>query len=210
VTLIRSPPENSLEHVEPIAISRLWEDQLYYDIVISGKSFALGSQVPIAFKLTPLAKIRCHRIRVYVTENIEYYCSNRKVHRLEPAKKVQLFEKRANAPPVSTFPGSTVRVLAGGGAVSAASEAGASGSVNSAASLDRANLLGDLESGCDAGPTEMEFNVQLPGCPNSNEGEKANRIHCDTTFSNIQVHHWIKVKILTSASRLCPAQSTLT
>ncbi|KAI7243368.1 hypothetical protein KC352_g14591, partial [Hortaea werneckii] len=58
VTLIRAPAEGSLEQVEPIAISRNWEDQLHYDIVISGKSFPLGSQVPIAFKLTPLAKVQ--------------------------------------------------------------------------------------------------------------------------------------------------------
>merc|ERR1711881_476181 len=94
--VIRTPAEGALEQVEPIAISRNWEDQLHYDIVISGKSFPLGSTVPIAFKLTPLAKVQCHRIKVFVTENIQYFTNNKKVHRLEPTRKVQLFEKRAD------------------------------------------------------------------------------------------------------------------
>ena len=191
VTMIRAPSENSLETVEPIAISRNWEDQLHYDIVISGKSFPLGAQVPIAFKLTPLAKVQCHRIKVYVTENIHYYTANKRVHRLEPTRKVQLFEKRADGPSQSTYPGSTVRITAGGGIGYDERVAAANG--DECIPRDTTNLLGDLESGQNIGPTEMEINVQLPSCWAMQEKEKAQRIHFDTTFSNIQVHHWIKV-----------------
>lgn len=191
VTLIRTPSENSLEQVEPIAISRKWEDQLHYDIIISGKSFPLGAQIPIAFKLTPLAKIQCHRIRIYITENVEYYCNNKKVHRLEPSKKVQLFEKRADGPSVSAFPGSSIRVLAGGGVEYDSRQAAAQGVEQM--SRDRTNLLGDLNGEHNVGPTEMEFNVQLPGCSNLKNKDKGQQIHFDTTFPNIQVHHWIKV-----------------
>lgn len=191
VTLVRTPAEGSLEHVEPIAISRDWEDQLHYDIVVSGKSFPLGAQVPIAFKLTPLAKIQCHRIRIYLTENVEYYCSNRKVHRMEPVKKVQLLEKKADSPSVSAFPGSSVRIVAGGGLDDAARRA-AGGNFEPVIPGCN-NLLGDLTGMHNAGPTEMEFSVQLPGCPSSAAAEKGKRIHFDTTFGNIQVHHWIKI-----------------
>ncbi|KAI9887245.1 MAG: hypothetical protein M1823_000916 [Watsoniomyces obsoletus] len=195
VTLIRTPAENSLEQVEPIAISRDWENQLRYDIVISGKSFPLGAQVPIAFKLTPLAKIQCHRIRIYVTEAVEYFCSNQKVHRLEPSRKVQLFEKRADGPSISAFPGSSVRVLAGGGVNHDALDG------NKLVEKPRSyNLLGDIDGGINVGPTEMEFSVQLPGCPNGKEGEKSPRISFDTTFSNIRVHHWIKIVMRLSKS----------
>lgn len=197
VTLIRVPSENSLEQVEPIAISRNWEDQLHYDIIISGKSFPLGAQVPIAFKLIPLAKIQCHRIRIFVTENVEYYCNNRRVHRVEPAKKVQLFEKRADAPSVSMFPGSSIRVLAGGGIDYDSREAAAQGVEQFG--RDRTNLLGDLNGECNVGPTEMEFLVQLPGCKSLKDREKGQQIHFDTTFSNIQVHHWIKVTLIKTA-----------
>ncbi|KAI9795436.1 MAG: hypothetical protein M1833_007035 [Piccolia ochrophora] len=191
VKLIRAPSESSLEQVEPIAISRTWEDQLHYDIVISGKSFPLGAQVPIAFKLTPLAKVQCHRIKVFVTENIEYYCSKKRVHRLEPTRKVQLFEKRADAPSLSTFPGSSLRILSGGGVDFDHREAAAHG--NERVRRDRTSLLGNLEGEHNIGPTEMECNVQLPSCHNMRERDKMQQLHFDTTFANIQVHHWIKI-----------------
>lgn len=93
VTFVRCPSDNNIEANEPIAIIKPWEDQLHYEIIISGKAFPIGTQVPISFKLTPLAKIELHRIRVYITETSEYYCRNKKVHRVEPAKKFLLQEK---------------------------------------------------------------------------------------------------------------------
>ncbi|KAF3278260.1 hypothetical protein TWF970_004708 [Orbilia oligospora] len=183
VVLIRCPADTSLEQVEPIAISRNWEDQLHYDIVISGKSFPMGSQIPIAFKLTPLAKVRCHRIKIYVTENTEYFCRNKKVHRIEPTRKIQIYEKRADGAVHASYPGSSVRVTAGG-------RHGDPDNPDSELGPDQRlgdNLLGDLEGDL-IGPTEMEFNVRLPGC-----GAKEGKIHFDTTYKNIQVHHWIKI-----------------
>jgi hypothetical protein len=191
VELIRAPSEGSLEQVEPIAISRNWEDQLHYDIVISGKSFPLGSKVPIAFKLTPLAKVQCHRIKVLVTENVEYFCSQKRVHRVEPVRKIQLFEKRADSPPVSMFPGSEIRVTAGGGIPYDQRAAAARG--ETVIPTDTTNLLGSLESEAAVGPTEMEINVQLPSCQAMRERERAQKLHFDTTYQNIQVHHWIKI-----------------
>lgn len=192
VLLIRAPAEGSLEQVEPIAISRNWEDQLHYDIVISGKSFPLGAQVPIAFKLTPLAKVQCHRIKVFLTENIQYYTSNKRVHRLEPTRKIQLFEKRADAPSSSAYPGSSVRITAGGGVSYDGRAAAARGDEN--IPRDVTNLLGNLEGGHNnVGPTEMEFSVQLPSCQAMSERDRSQNIHFDTTYHNIQVNHWIKV-----------------
>ncbi|KAF2280662.1 uncharacterized protein EI97DRAFT_367964 [Westerdykella ornata] len=191
VVLIRIPAEGSLEQVEPIAISRSWEDQLHYDIVISGKSFPLGAQVPIAFKLTPLAKVQCLRIKVFVTENIEYFCANKRVHRMEPVRKVLLFEKRADGPPTSTFPGSTMRIVSGGGVPYDQRAAAARG--ENVPVQDPTNLLGDLSGDVNIGPTEMEFNVQLPSCHNLKDKDKQSRLHFDTTYQNIQVHHWIKI-----------------
>lgn len=191
VTLIRAPSEGSLEQVEPIAISRSWEDQLHYDIVISGKSFPLGAQIPIAFKLTPLAKVQCHRIKVFVTENVEYFCANKRVHRMEPTRKIQLFEKRADGPATSTFSGSTMRIISGGGVPYDMRAAAARG--ENVEVQDPGNLLGDLNGEVNIGPTEMEFNVQLPSCHHMKEKEKASKLHFDTTYQNIQVHHWIKI-----------------
>ena len=198
VVLIRAPAENSLETVEPIAISRDWEDQLHYDIVISGKSFPLGAQVPIAFKLTPLAKVQCHRVKVYVTENIQYFTSNKRVHRLEPTRRIQLFEKRADSISTSTYPGSSLRIISGGGVAYDARQAAAEG--NEKVPRDMTNLLGNLDGEHNVGPTEMEVNVQLPSCHTMKDKDKGQRLHFDTTYSNIQVNHWIKVR-----SRLSPS-----
>jgi hypothetical protein len=207
VTLIRSPSEGSLEQVEPIAISRNWEDQLHYDIVISGKSFPLGSQVPIAFKLTPLAKVQCHRIKVLVTENIEYFCSNKHVHRMEPTRKVQLFEKRSDSEPTSAFPGSTMRITSGGGIPYDARVRAARG--EHVTPTDTTNLLGNLHGDSNIGPTEMEFNVQLPSCHTMKDKDRHQRLHCDTTYANIQVHHWIKVSWLHDRQITADTNSTL-
>lgn len=186
VILVRVPSEANLESSEPIAISRTWEDQLHYDIVISGKSFPLGSKIPIAFKLTPLAKVRCHRIKIYITENVEYSCKNKKVNRVDSTKKLLLLEKRAELPASSTFPGSSLRVISGGGF-------DGEGAVDvTRATNGTDNLLGDLTGSPNIGPTEMEFNVQLPGC----KVREKDRIHFDTTYTDIQVHHWIKVSLL--------------
>ncbi|KKY17836.1 putative arrestin domain protein [Phaeomoniella chlamydospora] len=192
VTFIRAPSEGSLEQVEPIAISRNWEDQLHYDIVISGKSFPLGAQVPIAFKLTPLAKVQCHRIKVFVTENIQYFTNNKRVHRLEPTRKVLLFEKRADGRSTSTYPGSSMRVVAGGGVSWDDRARAAAGDED--VRRDENNLLGNLESdSASIGPTEMEFNVQLPSCHAMKDKLKSERITFDTTSQTIQVNHWIKI-----------------
>ena len=192
IPVIRTPAEGSLEQVEPIAISRNWEDQLHYDIVISGKSFPLGSQIPIAFKLTPLAKVECHRIKVYVTENVQHWTADKSVHRLQPAKKVLLFEKRADSSSVSTYPGSSMRVTAGGGIDWDQRAAAASG--QEIVDRNRTNLLGNLSNDSGVGPTEMEFNVQLPSCHEMKGRDEAQRLNFDTTYENIQINHWIKVR----------------
>lgn len=194
VPVIRTPAEGSLEQVEPIAISRNWEDQLHYDIVISGKSFPLGTQVPIAFKLTPLAKVECHRIKVYVTENIQHWTADKSVHRFQPAKKVLLFEKRADQPSSSTYPGSSMRVTAGGGIDWDRRAAAARG--DEVVDRHRTNLLGNLSSDASVGPTEMEFNVQLPSCHEMKNRDESQRLHFDTTYDNIQINHWVKVRAM--------------
>lgn len=155
VTLIRSPAEASLEVGDPIVVSRNWEDQLHYDIVIGGKAFPIGSVVPVAFKLTPLAKVRCHRIRIMITENTEYFARHKKIHGIESVRKFLLYEHQPD-----------------GGA--------------------NENILGDLDDGTEtAGPIELEFNAKIPGC--NSMAKESLRLHPDTTYPNIKIHHWIKI-----------------
>ncbi|WEW61690.1 hypothetical protein PRK78_007182 [Emydomyces testavorans] len=191
VLFVRTPSQSSLEQVEPIAISRTWEDQLHYDIVISGKAFPLGSKIPIAFKLTPLAKVACHRIKVYVTESIQQWTTGKTAHRLSSSRQLLLFEKRADAASVSTYPGSSMRVTAGGGIEWDDRAAAAEG--QEIVNPQTTSLLGDLEGDFNAGPTEMEFDVQLPTCPLMKDKDPSQRLHCDTAFENIEINHWIKI-----------------
>ena len=96
INIIRTLAETSLEENESIVITRDWEDQLRYDIVIGAKSVVLDLYLPFGVQVcATLGKVALHRIRVYLTENLEYYCSNKKVHRMEPAKKYLLLEHKA-------------------------------------------------------------------------------------------------------------------
>jgi hypothetical protein len=207
VIVVRAPDQNSLEQVEPIAISRQWEDQLHYNIVISGKSFAIGSKIPIAFKLTPLAKVQCHRIKVFITENIEYFCKEKRVTRKDAQRKILLLEKQAGKPMSRDYDSSSVRILAGGELAPDQRERARSLAQRRREQqanrehvpveplpVPSENLLGDLDLGLEhlIGQTEIEMEVQLPTC-DAMRKEKSQYLAPDTSWKNIQVHHWIKV-----------------
>lgn len=208
VPVIRTPNIESLELVEPISISRNWEDQLHYDIMISGKSFALGSRIPIAFKLTPLAKVQIHKLRIFVTESIDYSNSDRTVTRKDNyQRKVCLFEKLAGQPIAKEYEDSEVRYVRGGELPPEeriqARETARRERERVARRLhqdveplpdDVPNILGNIDLGLDhfTGPTELEMSVQLPTCEMM-EKDKSKRLHHDCSWKNVRVHHWFKV-----------------
>ncbi|KAI0017588.1 hypothetical protein F4780DRAFT_587444 [Xylariomycetidae sp. FL0641] len=216
VRIVRVPDQLSLEMTEPISISRQWEDQLHYDIMISGKSFPVGTKIPIAFKLTPLAKVQVHKIKVFATETIEYWTNDRRVTRKDPGRKILLFEKAAGKPLDKQYEASDVRVLSGGEltpqqrydarrAAEKRRSADASRLRTAPAPLPEPtdNLLGDLDLGLETywGSTEMEMNVQIPTCEQMAK-DKTLRLHPDCSWKNVNVFHWIK--IVMRISRLDP------
>lgn len=162
------------------------EDQLHYEILISGKAFPLNGTIPIAFKFTPLAKVRLHRIKIFLTENVEYYCRDKKVHRLEPMRKVLLLEKQAQKSANSPRPTgrqnsvTSLSSMNGGIGVSGSRPANsgshlggaigrltrpALGRLPTVKDLSALSLLGNLEGGDASGvSTEFEVEVALPGC----------------------------------------------
>ncbi|KAK4098942.1 hypothetical protein N658DRAFT_517734 [Parathielavia hyrcaniae] len=207
LSIVRLPDQMSLETVEPISISRTWEDQLHYDIVISGKSFPIGSRIPIAFKLTPLAKVQLHKLKVYVTESAEYWTNDRRVTRKDPGRKILLFEKSAGRPLDRQYSASEMRVLSGGELDPVqrdeARRTAARRRLREAARTRAApeplpepsdNLLGDLELGLESywASTEIEMNVQMPTC-DMMARDKSLRLHPDCSWKNVNVFHWIKV-----------------
>ncbi|KAI8667222.1 Arrestin-C domain-containing protein [Fusarium sp. Ph1] len=220
VSIVRVPDQLSLEMSEPISISRQWEDQLHYDIVISGKSFPIGSKIPIAFKLTPLAKVQVHKLKVYVTESIEYWTSDKRVTRKDPGRKILLLEKSAGKPLESSYASSEVRTLRGGEltpeqrrqareAAARRRTLDAARRQTTAAPLPEpsANLLGDIDLGLETfwGSTEIEANVQIPTCEMMAKNKEL-RLHPDCSWKNVNVFHWIKVVM--RISRLDPEDPT--
>lgn len=210
VSIVRLPDQMSLETTEPISISRQWEDQLHYDIVISGKSFPIGSKIPIAFKLTPLAKVQVHKLKVYVTESIEYWTSDKRVTRKDPGRKILLLEKSAGKPLDSTWASSDITTIRGGepsarerrdarevAQLRRVLEASRTDSSPQPLPEPSANLLGDLELGLESmwGSTEIEANVQIPTCEMMAKNKDL-RLHPDCSWKNVNVFHWIKVRAL--------------
>ncbi|KAI1445004.1 hypothetical protein F5Y02DRAFT_427395 [Annulohypoxylon stygium] len=216
VCIVRVPDQLSLEMTEPISISRQWEDQLHYDIMISGKSFPIGTKIPIAFKLTPLAKVQVHKLKVFVTESIEYWTNDRRVTRKDPGRKILLLEKSAGKPLDKQFEASEISFLSGGELTpEQRREARIAAQRRRSQEASRAhttpqplpdpadNLLGDLDLGLESywGSTEIEMNVQIPTCEQMAK-DKSLRLHPDCSWKNVNVYHWIK--IVMRISRLDP------
>lgn len=216
VPIVRVPDQLSLEMSEPISISRQWEDQLHYDIMISGKSFPIGAKIPIAFKLTPLAKVQVHKLKVFVTESIEYWTNDRKVTRKDPGRKILLLEKTAGKPLDRQFDASELRILSGGelspdqrfharetAARRRTIEAQRTQTSPQPLPEPTENILGDLDLGLETfwGATEMEMNVQMPTCETMAR-DKSLRLHPDCSWKNVNVYHWMK--IVMRISRLDP------
>ncbi|KAJ5900383.1 arrestin domain protein [Penicillium subrubescens] len=189
IPFIRSPVGECLEQVEPVAISRDWKDKLHYNITIFGKSFPLGSQIPIAIKLIPFAKITCRRIQVWVLENLHFH--GRANHHVEPRKRFLLFEKTAHSASSNNYSGNSTRVTAGGGIPWNDRAAAIAG--EEFVDHNRNNLLGDLSDGCQAGPIEMELNVQIPNCQSIKGKDEMQKLRCDATYESIEISHRIMV-----------------
>ncbi|KAK0704335.1 hypothetical protein B0H67DRAFT_557164 [Lasiosphaeris hirsuta] len=207
VSIVRLPDQMSLEMSEPISISRQWEDQLHYDIMISGKSFPIGTKIPIAFKLTPLAKVQVHKLKVFVTESIEYWTNDRRVTRKDSGRKILLLEKTAGKPLDKQYSSSEIRVLNGGelqpeqreearraATARRVAEAVRTNGIPAPLPEPCDNLLGDIDLGLETfwGSTEIEMNVQIPTCEMVAR-DKALRLHPDCSWKNVNVYHWIKI-----------------
>ncbi|KAG7663886.1 uncharacterized protein J8A68_002574 [[Candida] subhashii] len=167
IEIIRIPSDSNMEENESIVITRDWEDQLRYDIVIGSKAIILDSYLPLAFRFIPLfGKVALHRVRVYLTETLEYFCSNKKVHRMEPTKKFLLLEHKAQK---------------GKSLLSQEHHHDHNGDDE-----NENNFEDDIL------PKELEFQLYVP-----RELDSKNKLHCvihpDTSFENIQAHHWLKI-----------------
>lgn len=90
VIMIACPMEEDTEDTENIVVERHWDQQLQYLISISGRSFYIGGTVPVTFTLMPLAKVKIHRVSVFIEERVDYYTNMRRIARSDPVTRVEL------------------------------------------------------------------------------------------------------------------------
>lgn len=88
--MIACPMEEDTEDTENIVVERHWDQQLQYLISISGRSFYIGGTVPVTFTLMPLAKVKIHRVSVFIEERVDYYTNMRRIARSDPVTRVEL------------------------------------------------------------------------------------------------------------------------
>ncbi|KAJ6104644.1 hypothetical protein N7523_010964 [Penicillium sp. IBT 18751x] len=185
IPIVRLPTENSLESIEPIAISRLWRDKLHYKAIILGKSFSMGSKIPINLKLVPMTNVVCHWIKIYVTEHVQYWTREKAARHMQlPTKRVLLFEKHAGLESTSTYPGSEISIIPENGM----ELAGTTPIMNR--DNKNTNLLGAVPT-----DTEIDIMVQLPSCNEMKHKEKWQCLHFDTEVEGLKINHWIQVVV---------------
>ncbi len=107
VTVVASPTEDDTEENENIIVERVWEQQLQYLIVISGRSFYIGGTLPLTFTMLPMAKAKVYRVAVYLegtlshwsiftsthpkfVERIDYLTKSSKIARSDPISRFEL------------------------------------------------------------------------------------------------------------------------
>jgi arrestin-related trafficking adapter 3/6 len=207
LSFVRIPDPLSLEMMDLILFSRQWQDQLHYDIIISGKSFPIGSMIPIIFKLTPLDKVQMHGLKVFAIESIEYCSNDRKATRKTPTRTVLLLHKTATKAffpswatsglitvrdsEFSPEPRGETREMA---AEQRSAEASGGQTAAQPVTGTRENILGssDPELQNFWGTTEIEAVVQIPTCSMMAKNEGL-RLHPKCIWKNVRTSHWIKV-----------------
>ncbi|KAJ5381962.1 uncharacterized protein N7496_004390 [Penicillium cataractarum] len=177
VPVLRLPSQNSLELTEPLLVSKDWCEQLHYDACILGRSFRLGSQIPIRLKLTPSINLRCCWLRVYVSQHMQYWKTGRETRLLQLGQRKELlFEKQAGNDYRSTFPGSKIRIAS-------------NRDIRQPTDTQTQSLLGAAQE-----TREIELEVQLPRCPELKERPQWQRLHTSTKAGKPNVNHWIQVR----------------
>jgi len=181
IPLLRLPSESSLELIEPIIISKEWRERLHYNACILGKSFCLGSRVPIRLKLIPFVGLICCRIKVYVSQHMQYRKVGREGRLLQlGSRKVLLFEKEAGIECKSTYPGGGIRITA-------------NRDIMPSADMQTPSLLGDILETC-----EIQLQVQLPRCHELKETPQWQRLQASSKTGKPDVNHWIHIVLCLS------------
>ncbi|ORY34869.1 or S-antigen, C-terminal domain-domain-containing protein [Naematelia encephala] len=198
VMMIASPQEDDLEESENVIVERQWEEQMRYQIALSGKAFPIGGTIPISVRLMPLAKCRIHRLTVSLEEKTDYFAQDRKVARHETPKKYMLLfikqpEKLERIQPLLPILSDDPNAAKDSPLAPLAIQAARNNPPPDAFDVDGdedamfasmyASLLDPL------GPWHLEKTLTVPDCASSI------RFTTKHAKTNIQVSHWLKVTI---------------
>ncbi|WOO77581.1 Arrestin-related trafficking adapter 3 [Vanrija pseudolonga] len=194
VNMIAGPQEDDMEETDNVIVERQWEDQMRYQIALSGKAFPIGGTIPISIRLMPLAKCKIYRITVALEEKTDYFAANKKVARHETPRRFILFAAK-NPDQKKERPEPLLPILSE--STDAARESPLAEMARTAA-LNNPREFADFsnpEDDCYAslldpmGPWHLEKDLQLPDC--------ITRIKFTTKHdqTNISVGHWLKVTI---------------
>jgi len=198
VILVHIPDLDLVDQAGPIVIDKNWEDRLHYNLTMSSKSFAIGSKIPITLRLAS-SKIRCHSLRVYLTENIQFFGHGENNYRRAPQRKIKLLEKSVESRYLGDFGGIGMDTPVEKPKVSI----GALETAEKIESEKRSMAIspGDTKgSGSKHGSGKIELQVQLPSCHNMRKSRPAQRINIDTQWDSANVSHWINVNFWVSIS----------
>lgn len=178
INLLRIPPSDQVELGEPIVVDKTWNDVLKYNLIIPSKELILNAFLPIHFEFLPLDKLVLHRIRIYLTENITYTSSNKKVIRIQGEKNFLLAE--LNGP----------------------SKEPENESAKKKGVKELGNLLLDEKTG-DITNKAFQFNIYVPSHFTKKKSDHTlvkHIVHPDTTYPLIVCKHWIKIALRISTS----------
>jgi hypothetical protein len=72
--VVAAPGEGETEESEITVVERAWDDQMAYVLAVSGRAFALGGAIPLQLVFMPLAKVKVHRISVFIDGGHMFAC----------------------------------------------------------------------------------------------------------------------------------------
>ncbi|KAJ9414752.1 hypothetical protein QL093DRAFT_2627754 [Fusarium oxysporum] len=172
-----------------------------------GRSFPIGSMIPIFLRLGPLDKVQVHGFEVLVTESIEYSSNNKKVIKRTPSRTVLLLKKTAEKAIFPSWATSGLVTVRDGeftpeprnatcemATEQRSAEASGERTLADTVTERRDSLLfnSDLDLPTFWGTTEIEAAVQIPTCGTMlRRGEL--RLHPKCIWKNVVAKHCLKV-----------------
>ena len=181
INLVRVPSAGSLEQVEPYG-AHGFQDGIRYRIMLHGKSFRVGSQVPLSVHIKPQADRSWLRLRISLLEEVHYQTRDGLAQRHQCGTKATLLERLAESPK-SSIARSSLRCISTAGESMITSYAG-SAIIEKPRPQSAERQTSQSEHEAESRDLREKLVFQLPNC---------SQIHADTAYSCLYVRHILVV-----------------